>query len=128
MVLWAILKWEQSDEGWKSKCWILLIFYLLGLSVGIHLLNILTLPALALIFYYKKFKTNIKGTILTSILYFLLIVILIFGIIPGVAAIAALYLADPIKNEGWIIIISSIVNIVSIKLLFGHESLSSRLA
>jgi len=89
IVFWAILKWEQAEKGWESTRWIILIFYLLGLSVGIHLLNVLTLPAMTLVFYYKNYKPSIKGTIITILAGFLIVIVLIFGIIPGVASLAA---------------------------------------
>jgi hypothetical protein len=89
IVFWAITKWEQTDKNNRSDHWIVLIFYLLGLSVGIHLLNVLTVPAMALVFYYKNYQPTTKGVIATIISGFLLVVILIFGIIPGVASFAA---------------------------------------
>ncbi|MDF1547255.1 MAG: DUF2723 domain-containing protein [Bacteroidales bacterium] len=89
IVFWAILKWEESGSGYESTRWIVLIFYLLGLSVGIHLLNTLTLPAMALIFYYKNYKPGFKGFSLTILVSFLMILIIIFGIIPGIAGMAA---------------------------------------
>ena len=89
IVFWAILKWEQAKKGWKSKRWIILIFYLLGLSVGIHLLNVLTLPAMVLVFYFKNYQTKIKGVIIAILIGFLVVIVLIFGIIPGVASFAA---------------------------------------
>ena len=90
IVFWCIIKWEESTEtGWRQTRWIYLIFFLLGLSVGIHLLNMLALPAIALVFYIKKYKINIKGIILSQVIAMLLLVLFIFGIIPGVAKYAA---------------------------------------
>lgn len=89
IVFWAILKWEKAGKGWESTRWIILIFYLLGLSVGIHLLNTLTLPAMALIFYYKTYKPDFMGFSITITISFLMILITIFGLIPGVAGMAA---------------------------------------
>jgi hypothetical protein len=74
VVFWAILKWEQAvtDEqaaGIKGKFtkadrWIILIFYLMGLSIGVHLLNLLSLPAIVIVYYFKRFKPTLKGTII----------------------------------------------------------------
>jgi hypothetical protein len=89
IVFWAITKWEQAEKGWKSTRWIILIFYLLGLSVGIHLLNVLALPAMALIFYHKNYNATSKGTIITILAGFVIVIVMIFGIIPGVASFAA---------------------------------------
>ena len=73
IVFWAILKWEhevtqEQKEGIKGKFtradrWIILIFYLIGLAVGVHLLNLLTIPAIVMIYYFKRYKVTTKGTI-----------------------------------------------------------------
>lgn len=89
IVFWAILKWEEAEKGWKSTRWIVLIFYLLGLSVGVHLLNVLTIPAMALVFYYKTYKPSTKGVLTSLGISFLLVVGIIFIIIPGIATSAA---------------------------------------
>ena len=58
VVIWAILKWEaEADKPYHYR-WILLIAFIIGLSIGVHLLNILTIHALALVFYFKKFKSS----------------------------------------------------------------------
>ncbi|MBU3715277.1 MAG: DUF2723 domain-containing protein, partial [Ferruginibacter sp.] len=74
VVFWAILKWEQAvtDEqaaGIKGKFtkadrWIILIFYLMGLSIGVHLLNLLSLPAIVIVYYFKRYKPTLGGTII----------------------------------------------------------------
>jgi hypothetical protein len=61
IAFWAITKWEESVDTKENRNWIVFIFYILGISVGIHLLNTLTIPAIALVYYYKKFKPSIKG-------------------------------------------------------------------
>ncbi|MEJ7627030.1 MAG: DUF2723 domain-containing protein [Ferruginibacter sp.] len=78
IVFWAILKWEQNvteeqaagikGRFTKADRWIILIFYLMGLSIGVHLLNLLTLPALVMIYYFKRYKVTRKGTILAFII------------------------------------------------------------
>lgn len=70
VVFWGILKWEQSvdaeqKEGikghfTKADRWIILIFYLMGLSIGVHLLNLLTIPAIVMIYYYKRYEKITK--------------------------------------------------------------------
>src|SRR5688572_6848203 len=86
VVFWAILKWEdevtvEQSQGIKGNFtradrWLILIFYLIGLAVGVHLLNILTIPAIVMIYYFKKYKVTRKGTI-----YAFLIGCLITGIV-----------------------------------------------
>ncbi|HTN68655.1 MAG TPA: DUF2723 domain-containing protein, partial [Dysgonamonadaceae bacterium] len=84
LVFWLILKWEDNAHKPHSDKWIVLIAYMMGLSIGVHLLNLLCIPAIVLIYYYKKKdKVNWKGTALALLFSFGLIVILMYGIIPG---------------------------------------------
>ncbi|MEY4703093.1 MAG: hypothetical protein RIR96_990, partial [Bacteroidota bacterium] len=78
VVFWAMLKWEQAvtdeqEQGikghfTKADRWIILIFYLMGLSIGVHLLNLLTIPAIVIIYYFKRYKSTTQGTILAFII------------------------------------------------------------
>lgn len=78
LVFWAALKWEQSvtaEEAQgikghftKADRWIILIFYLMGLSIGVHLLNLLTLPAIVLLYYFKRYKVTTWGTVIAFII------------------------------------------------------------
>ena len=68
IVFWAILKWELIDDPSKGNRWLILIAYLMGLSIGVHLLNLVTIPALALIYYFKKYKQTTPVGILVSLL------------------------------------------------------------
>lgn len=79
-VFWAILKWETIPEDQYPDRWIVLIAYFMGLSIGVHLLNLLTIPALALVYYFKKHKTTRNGIIKTLIIG----VVLLFGVQYGV--------------------------------------------
>ena len=88
VVFWGIIQWEQDRSKYADR-WLLLIFFLLGLSVGIHLLNLLALPAVALVYYFKKNEASTKGIIITLAISVLLMVIIIFGFIPGVVAFTA---------------------------------------
>ena len=64
-VFWAILKWEDvADEKYADR-WIILIAFLMGLSIGVHLLNLLALPAIVLVYYFKKFEFSWKGFIIS---------------------------------------------------------------
>ena len=89
LVFWAILKWEDvADEKYGDR-WIVLIAFLMGLSIGVHLLNLLTLPGMVLVYYFKKFKFTWKGffiSLLTSIIFLSL---LMFGIMPGIVTISS---------------------------------------
>ena len=74
VTFWAILKWENFADEKHSSRWILLIAYLMGLSIGIHLLNLLSTPAIVLVYYFKKYKVTVRGVI-----YSLIISLLILG-------------------------------------------------
>src|SRR5690606_34053806 len=73
VVFWCILKWENdAHKPWADK-WILLIAFLMGLSIGAHLLNLLTITAIVYVYYFKKFTISPKGIILAGILSFVII-------------------------------------------------------
>lgn len=64
IVFWAILKWEsEADQPHKNKRWLILIAYLMGLSIGVHLLNLLCIPAIAFVYYFKKHKVDQMGVL-----------------------------------------------------------------
>ncbi|HDP74871.1 MAG TPA: DUF2723 domain-containing protein [Bacteroidales bacterium] len=82
-VFWAILKWEdQADEAHSTR-WIIFIAYIMGLSIGVHLLNLLTIPAIAFIYYFKKFKTTRNGILATLGVSALILGSILYIIIPG---------------------------------------------
>lgn len=81
VVFWAILKWEAvTDDGGELR-WIVLIAYLMGLSIGVHLLNLLAIPAICFVYYFKKYKFSIKGFVITGILSLILLSLIQVGII-----------------------------------------------
>lgn len=84
LVFWLILKWESNSDKPNSDKWIVLIAYVIGLSIGVHLLNLLCIPAIVLVYYFKKTKNpEWKGTLLALLVSFGLVVILLWGVIPG---------------------------------------------
>lgn len=87
-VVWAMLKWDLIEDESKANRWLLLIFYMMGLSIGIHLLNLVTIPALALIYYFKKYKPGRWGVV-AAMLFSLFIIFFINNlIIPGLPSMA----------------------------------------
>jgi hypothetical protein len=88
VVVWAIFKWEAEADQQHHFRWIILIAFVIGLSIGVHLLNILTIPALALVFYFKKFKTTPRGIIFTLLISIVLLGTVMYLIIPGVPQLA----------------------------------------
>src|SRR5688572_7189562 len=90
-VVWAMLKWDVIEDESKANRWLLLIFYMMGLSIGVHLLNLVTIPALALIFYFKKYKPTLWGVIAAMIVSLAIVIFINDFIIPGLPSIAALF-------------------------------------
>ena len=84
LVFWLILKWEDNADKLHSDKWLVLIAYIMGLSIGVHLLNLLCIPAIVLVYYFKKTeKANWKGVINALLISFVLIAVLMWGVIPG---------------------------------------------
>ncbi len=102
IVFWLILIWEERSHDEDSDKWIVLIAYLMGLSIGVHLLNLLCIPAIALVVYYKKAKRyTAKNFILTLLLSFVLIALMMYGIIQGVPKMAGAFDMFFVNNLGW---------------------------
>ena len=91
-VFWAMLKWEESADEPHSNRWIILIAFLMGLSIGVHLLNLLTIPALVFIYYYKKYDvTTNKKSFLVLCLSAIILAFILWGIIPYLPKMAGLF-------------------------------------
>ena len=91
IVFWAILRWERDADQPNHWRWIILIAYLVGLSIGVHLLNLLAIPAIAFVYYFKKYKSTTKGTIITIIAGFGILALIMFAIIPITVKLAGLF-------------------------------------
>jgi hypothetical protein len=89
LVLWAILKWEDVADEKHAGRWIILIAFLIGLSIGVHLLNLLTIPAIMLVYYFRKYEFTWKGFILSIAGSFLILALLMYGIMPGIVIISS---------------------------------------
>ena len=89
VVFWAMLKWEEeADEPFANR-WIVLIAFLMGISIGVHLLNLLTIPALVFIYYYKKYEVTPKRTFWVLVLSGVILAAILYGIIPYMPKMAA---------------------------------------
>ena len=88
VVFWAMLKWEAVADKPYADRWIVLIAYLTGLSIGVHLLNLLAIPAIALIWYFKKRKPTAKGIIATILVSGAMVAFIMWGVIQGTAKFA----------------------------------------
>jgi hypothetical protein len=87
-VVWAMLRWEERAHDAMSDKWLILIAYMVGLSIGVHLLNLVAIPALAFIFFFRLRKYSNKGAIITLVVSALILGIVLVGIIPGLPSIA----------------------------------------
>ena len=88
VVFWLILKWEDHAAEPHSDRWLVLIAYMTGLSIGVHLLNLLCIPAIVLVYYYKKVPhANLKGSLLALILSFAVVVAVLYGVVPGIITV-----------------------------------------
>lgn len=89
IVIWAFLKWDTIEDPKEENRWMIFIAYLVGLSIGVHLLNLVTLPALALIYYFKKYPNpNLKGGVLALAAGGLVLIVINNIIIPGLPSLA----------------------------------------
>lgn len=89
IVVWAMLKWELIEDPRLANRWLILIAYIMGLSIGVHLLNLVAIPALALLYYYKRYpKASLTGVALAMLLGLVIVGVIMVGIIPGLPSMA----------------------------------------
>lgn len=90
VVFWLIFKWEERSHQEGSDRWLILIGYLMGLSIGVHLLNLLCLPAMALVYYYKRCggRATLRGSAIAVGVAFVLIAVMMFGLVQGLPKMA----------------------------------------
>jgi len=89
LVFWLILKWEDVADEKGSDRWLILIAYLMGLSIGVHLLNLLTIPALVMVYYFKKHTPTVKGSLLALLAGVVILGAVLYGVIPGCVEVAS---------------------------------------
>ncbi len=88
LVFWLILKWEDNAENPGSDRWLILIAYMMGLSIGVHILNLLTIPALVLVYYFKKHTPTLKGALIALVSGIVILAAVLYGVIPGFIEVA----------------------------------------
>ena len=134
VVFWLMLKWEDNADKPHSDRWLLLIAYLTGLSIGVHLLNLLCLPALVLIYYYKRSQNaTLKGSIYALLGSFVLVAAVLYGIVPGIVKVGGWFellfvntLSLPF-NSGLIVYIILLIGVVLWAIWETQKKDSSRL-
>ncbi len=88
IVVWAIFKWEEVANEKHHYKWLIFIAFMIGLSIGVHLLNLLTIPALAFVFYFKKYKVTLRGILVNLLISFLVLAFIMYFLIPGIPQLA----------------------------------------
>lgn len=89
LVIWAILKWEHAANTRHADRWLVFIAYMIGLSVGVHLLCLLTIPALAMVYYFKRYEVTSVGTLIALVIGCMLLALVQFGILQGIPVLAS---------------------------------------
>ena len=92
VVFWLILKWEDHADEPHSDRWLILIMYMTGLSIGVHLLNLLCVPAIVLVYYYRKFpkpqgKGDLKGSLIALGISVIILAAVLYGVVPGIVRV-----------------------------------------
>lgn len=119
VVFWLILKWEDHADEPHSDRWLLLIAYMTGLSIGVHLLNLLCIPAIVLVFAYRKFPCiETKGSIAVLLISFVIVAAVLYGVVPGIITVGGwfeLFFVNTLGmpfNTGTIIYILVLISVV----------------
>lgn len=127
MVFWAILKWESVADRGSELRWILLIAYLMGLSIGVHLLNLLAIPAIGYVYFFKRHKYSLQGFLLTGVISLAILGFVQYGIIQEFIRVAAkfeLYFVNSLGaafNTGVVIFAILTIALISFLLWFSHK-------
>ena len=88
LVFWLILKWEDHADEPHSDRWLVLIAYIMGLSIGVHLLNLLCIPAIVLVYCYRRYPSiETKGSLIALLVSFVVIAAVLYGVVPGIITV-----------------------------------------
>ncbi len=88
VVFWLILKWEDHADEPHSDRWLILIMYMTGLSIGVHLLNLLCVPAIGLVYYYRRYPdANLKGSLIALAASLVILAAVLYGVVPGIITV-----------------------------------------
>lgn len=127
LVFWAILRWEKVADQPHSSRWLILIAYLMGLSVGVHLLNLLAIPAIVFVYYFKKYPITQKGIIYTALVSVVILGSFVYGIIPGVILFATYFELLFVNsfglpyNTGALFFVLVLITAIILLLKFSHQ-------
>lgn len=127
IVVWAILKWEDSADEPHANRWLIFIAYMMGLSIGVHLLNLLTIPAIAFVYYFKKYKTTRNGILFTFLISAVILVSILYVIIPGLFRVGSLFELMFVNGfglpyfTGFIFYIILIFSVLTLGIVYTHK-------
>ncbi|MCK9399504.1 MAG: DUF2723 domain-containing protein [Bacteroidales bacterium] len=122
ITFWAILKWEVVADDKHSLRWLILIAFLIGLTIGIHLLNLLAIPAITFVYYFRKYKPTNKGMMMAGLVSIVILAVMMYFFIPGIVKLAGsfeLFFVNSIGmpfNSGTIIYFALLIGII----VWGH--------
>ncbi len=128
ITFWAILKWEEQAERKDNLRWMLLIAYLVGLSIGVHLLNLLAVPAIVFIYYFKKYKVSKKGILIVTLLSFVILGGILYLIIPWIVILAGnfeLFFVNQMRlpfNSGTLIYLLLLVGLIGFGIYYTQKN------
>ncbi len=128
IAFYAMLKWESVADESHSKKWIILIAYFIGLSVGVHLLSLLTIPAITFIYYFKRYEVTSRGLLKATGVAVLLLGAVQYAIIPGVVKTATYFellfvngMGMPFNTGTWIYILL-IAGLITYGLIWSYQN------
>ncbi|MCX6230776.1 MAG: DUF2723 domain-containing protein [Bacteroidetes bacterium] len=101
ITFWAILKWDENADEKHAFRWLILIAYLIGLSIGVHLLNLLAIPAIVFVYYFRRFETTRMGVIKALLLSLVLLAGILFGIIPEIVSLSGFFERMVVNSFGF---------------------------
>jgi hypothetical protein len=122
ITFWAILKWEVVADEKHSLRWLILIAFLIGLTIGIHLLNLLAIPAIAFVYYFRKYKPTRKGMMMAGLVSIVILTVMMYFFIPGIVKLAGsfeLFFVNSLGmpfNSGTIIYFALLIGLI----IWGH--------
>ncbi|MCK4854498.1 MAG: DUF2723 domain-containing protein, partial [Bacteroidales bacterium] len=128
VVFWAILKWENIADEKHANRWIILIAYLMGLSIGVHLLNLLAIPAIVFVYYFRKYEPTRRGVLYSLGLSILLLVVLLYLIIPGVVKVASVFELIAVNglglfyNAGVVLFVITTLGVITWLIFYSHKT------
>ena len=119
VVFWLILKWEDVADEPHSDRWLVLIMYLTGISIGVHLLNLCCVPAIGLVYYYRRFPdANLKGSLVALCVSGVILAAVLYGVVPGIITVGGwfeLFFVNTLGcpfNTGEIVYIILLISVV----------------